>query len=154
VLGRQGAGASGLLGRLAGAFGRLLGRLTRLPTLPKVRRPRKVSRDIALSTHYANPMQDASLKARMNPKELVEYSYAALCALAYDMAVPRSTDQTPFEFIRSFPKPMDTLRDVARDLTNLYVLAAYSEEDIEEVVERDLRNFWYAFERVRAKAIR
>ncbi len=146
---RRGHG-SGALRRLFAALDRLLQRLTRLPALPRPRRRVRVDRAIAVSAQYRNPLRDAT----MSPAEMVQYSYAALCALAHDMAAPRRDDQTPFEFIETFPEPLRTLRDDAEDLTQLYVLSAYSNLTLEENVPDRLRRFWRQYERVRGAALR
>lgn len=155
---RDGDHSIGILGRIFRLLERLLRSMTRVPTLAERRVPRRIQRDVSLSQRYANPLQDAALKARMSPRELVEYSYTALCAFAHDMAVPREPGQTPYEFIRSFPEPLDTLRDVATDLTNLYVFSSYTDETedeaVAEAVENILHRFWHAFDKVRARVIR
>ena len=149
-LSRGSKGYSNVLRRFFGALDRFLQRITHLPSLPRIQRRRRVSREVSQSVHYANPIRNP----RMTPAEKVEYSYAALCALAHDAATPRGDDQTPYEFIRSFPEPLATLRDDARELTDLYVLSAYSGRPMDESCLDRLRKFWHTFERVRGAVVR
>ena len=149
-LSRGRKGYSNALRRFFGALDRFLQRITHLPSLPRIQRRRRVSREVSQSIKYANPLRNP----RMTPAEKVEYSYAALCALAHDAAAPRGDDQTPYEFVRSFPQPLATLRDEARELTDLYVLSAYSGQPMDETCLDRLRKFWHTFERVRGAVVR
>jgi hypothetical protein len=87
-------------------------------------------------------------------RSFVESSYTALCALAYDMGVPREVDQTPYEFIAAFPKTMSGIQEEAQELTELYVRAAYSSEIVQEETLDRLRRFWVAYDRMRERVIR
>jgi hypothetical protein len=153
LTGKSGRGFPALA-RFLKALDRFLQRLTHVPSLPKLRLPRRVRPEVALSTRYVNPLGDPALSRRMTPAEVVEYSYAALCALAHDLAVPRRTDQTPYEFIESFPASLGGLREDAIRLTNLYVVAAYSNLSLEPRHLDIVRGFWRSFEIVRAATIR
>ena len=84
----------------------------------------------------------------------VAESYDALCALAEDLGVPRRIDQTPYEFLRAFPRELRGLRREARELTDMYVRSAYSEEPLDDKALDRLRKFWMSYERVRARYIR
>ncbi len=133
---------------------RFLQRLIRVPALPKFERAPRISRNVALSARYRNPLRDASLSASMTPADLVANAYEALCALAYDLGVPRRDDQTPNEFIAAFPKALDRLREEAMELTDLYVRANYSNESLDARVEDRIRKFWLSYERVRNRIVK
>lgn len=129
---------------------RFLSSLTRLPVLPKRRRSIRVQRDIATSMRYANPTTgDRPMPLRAQ----VEYAYAALCALAYDLGVPRELSQTPFEFLNAFPVELETLREDGEMLTRLYLIAAYSPIEIDESVGDRLRRFWINYNRIRNRVV-
>lgn len=144
------APGSGFFRRFFAALDRLLQRMTQLPSLPRRRTPRRVSPQVALSSGFHNPLNDS----RMSPTEVIKYSYAALCALATDLATPRRPDQTPYEFIETFPDSMKTLREDAVDLTGLYVLAAYSNIDLTPQTLDTVRKFWRGYETVRRRVVR
>ena len=99
-------------------------------------------------------MRGEGIGSGADVRSYVESSYAALCALAYDMGVPRNIDQTPYEFIEAFPKTMSSIQEEARELTELYVRAAYSADIVEEEALDRLRKFWIAFDRMRRRVIR
>jgi len=132
----------------------LLTHLTRLPALPQRKRRIRVQRQIATSTGYRNSMGDPEQSAVMKVSDHVEYAYQALCALAYDLGVPRQEGQTPYEFIRSFPNELRGLQEEARELTRLYVVAAYSDQDMDARVQDRLRRFWVTYNRIRSRLIR
>jgi hypothetical protein len=133
---------------------RLLMHLTRWPTLPERKRRIRIQRSIATSARYANSMRNADPSKPMTTRDHVEYAYEALCALAYDLGTPRQTDQTPFEFIASFPESLETLREEAQELTRLYVMAAYSPIEMSQQLEDRLRKFWIVYTRVRNRVVR
>ena len=138
------------LSRFFGWVDRFIQSVTHLPSMPNFRRRRVISAEVSLSARYTNPLQSSA----MSPRDKIEYSYTALCALAEDLAVPRLKDQTPFEYIRSFPEILDTLRDDAVNLTNLYVVSAYSTIELDERNLDTLRKFWRSYENVRRTVIR
>ena len=140
----------GLLGRFFAALDKLLQRLMRLPTFPRIQRRVQVSRDVALSVKYLNPFADE----RMTPPDILEFSYSALCALAEDLGVPRRPDQTPYEYIGSFPEALASLREDAINLTSLYVLSAYGNVEMTEKNLDIVRRFWRAYSQVRNAVIR
>ncbi|MBI4558749.1 MAG: DUF4129 domain-containing protein [Candidatus Hydrogenedentes bacterium] len=140
--------------RFFNAVERFLERILRVPSLPKFQPRRHVQRDIALSANYRNPLGDPVQRERMTTADLVAHAYDAMCALATDLGVPRRVDQTPFEFIQSFPKELETLREEAFELTDLYVVSAYSAIPLEGRVEDRLRTFWRAYDRVRNRVVR
>jgi hypothetical protein len=133
---------------------RFISRFTRLPA-PRPRRKRlRVQRDIALSTQYRNSMGDPQLRKRMTTADHIEYAFQALCALAYDLGVPRKSGQTPYEFIRAFPEELGGIRKEAEELVQLYVVSAWSPAELPERVEDRLRRFWITLERVRRRVLK
>ncbi|MDK1020245.1 MAG: DUF4129 domain-containing protein [Candidatus Hydrogenedentes bacterium] len=134
---------------------RFLERVIRVPQLPKRRGPTRISPAVAMSTPFRNPMAGEGGGGR-SPKvrNYVAVSYDALCALAADLGVPRHADQTPYEFVKAFPRELRGLRREARELTEMYVRSAYSEEPLDEKALDRLRKFWMAYEKVRGRYIR
>jgi hypothetical protein len=145
-------GASRRSARYARVFDRLARFFRRLTQLPR-RRPRRarirVDSDIATSMHYHNPVGST-----MTLRAQVQYSYDALCALAYDLGVPREVDQTPYEFLAALPDPITGIEDEARTLTHHYVAGHYSTLPLPPSVAGDLRAFWQAYERLRGRMTR
>ena len=70
------------------------------------------------------------------------------------MGVPRKEGETPYEFIDAFPKVLDSLREEAVELTNMYVLSAYSGRDLAPGAEDRLRKFWHEYDFVRKRILR
>lgn len=143
-------------GRRGGRFAHLLDRLARLfrklTYVPKrtLRRPKvRIDRDIATCARFQNP-----LNGPMPLREKIQYSYDALCALAYDLGVPRDDDQTPFEFLAQLPEPIEDIRAEADALTQLYVAGSYSTLPIPDGAQEALRGFWQRYERLRSRTIR
>jgi len=139
--------------RFFNALDRFLQRITQLPSLPHMAPRRRISRDVATSAQYRNPMGDPARAGRMTLADNIEFAYTALCALARDLGVPRRDDQTPFEFIQSFPYELDSLREEAYELTNLYVISAYSPERLDDRIADRLRKFWVTYERARNRVL-
>ncbi|HIJ73543.1 MAG TPA: DUF4129 domain-containing protein [Candidatus Hydrogenedentes bacterium] len=140
--------------RLFEFIDRTLQGVTSLPSFPKREKRIRISRDVAICTRYGNPLADPERAAKVTPAEVVEAAYQALCALAYDLGVPRRDGQTPYEFIEAFPKQLKSLREEAVDLTDLYVVSAYSPK---KVTQRDLdrvRKFWRVYDRARNRVLR
>jgi len=137
------------LARFLLALDRHLERLARWPSLPNIRRSHKFKRKGSACFKYSNPLSDSVRSAHMTPADIVAYSYSALCALADDIGVPRHAGQTPYEFIEAFPQPLQTLREEAFELTQLYVVSTYSNTTTDEAVFDRLRTFWRTFEQVR-----
>lgn len=140
--------------RFLRALERLVDLLTTVPKFPERRERVRVQKEIATSRRYSNSMGDRELAARMTVNDHVEYAYQALCALAYDLGVPRAIDQTPYEFIETFPKELKGLKDEAMELTRLYVVAAYSPLEMDEKVTDRLRKFWQSYNRIRNRIVR
>ncbi|MBI2425713.1 MAG: DUF4129 domain-containing protein [Candidatus Hydrogenedentes bacterium] len=133
---------------------KVLSRMTRMPRMPKRRRRIRIQPVIATSGGFNNLMSDTGLGETMTANNHVEHAYAALCALAYDMGVPRAPGETPYEYLARFPKELEGLRAMAEDLTQLYVIAAYSPVRMDERVQDRLRKFWVRYTRIRGKVVR
>lgn len=133
---------------------RFLMRLARLPALPRWQRARRVSRNVSMSVQYRNPMADPALSGKMTRTDIIEQAYDALCALAYDMGVPRQPGQTPFEFIEQFPKEMRGLKPEAYEITNMFVQAKYGNKQFDENSLDRVRKFWMTYERIRGRVVR
>ena len=140
--------------RFFDALDRFLQRITRLPSLPKGRPRIRIDRDIATCAEYVNPLGRPEARGAMSMSDLVAHAYEALCALAYDLGVPRGPGQTPYEFIQSFPEPLRSLRTEAVELTGLYVRSAYSGQPLPPNTDMRLRKFWIEYERVRRRVLR
>lgn len=144
--------AAGRRGKRAGLFDRLARFFRRLTYVPKrkPRRPRvKVDRDIATCARYQNP-----LNGQGTLREKIQYSYDALCALAYDLGVPREEGETPFEYLARLPEPIEEMRPEAHALTHLYVAGSYSTLQIPDEAASELGKFWKRFERLRGRVVR
>lgn len=139
--------------RLLGALAAALRAVLQVPRLPRPGRVR-IQRDVATCAEYDNPLADPGRAARMAPADHVEHAYAALCALALDLGVPRHAEQTPYEFLRAFPHELHALREEAEDLTQLYIVAAYSPLALDERALDRVRKFWLTYERVRRRVLR
>ncbi|MGI6139591.1 MAG: DUF4129 domain-containing protein [Candidatus Hydrogenedentales bacterium] len=113
----------------------------------------RIQRSIALSSRYDNPRAKAD-NAPMTTQQHIAYAYEALCALATDVGMPPRYSQTPYEFLKDFPKRLNSIRDEAQEIIRLYVLAAYSKEKMNPRVEDRLRKFWIAYRAVRNYYVR
>ncbi len=132
----------------------LLKKIVRVPSLPTLRARPRIQRSLSAAARIQNPMHGEGAGSGADVRSFVESSYTALCALAYDMGVPRDADQTPYEFIAAFPKTMSGIQEEAQELTELYVRAAYSSEIVQEETLDRLRRFWVAYDRMRERVIR
>lgn len=128
---------------------KMLLRYLRLPTLPTFSRRKRISRDVATCAQIENPMTGQGTGSGEDVTEHIAISYDALCALAFDLGVPRKIGDTPYEFIRAFPKELNNLKSEAMELTELYVRSAYSPVPLDDSTFDRLRTFWVAYEKVR-----
>lgn len=129
-------------------------RITNWPRLPRLRRPIRIQRNIATCARYENPYAQTN-KPPMSIREQISYAYEALCALAYDLGVPRETSETPLEFMAHFPKVLNNIEEEARELTQLYLIAAYTNEPLDEQALRGrLQQFWTVYRRLRNRIVR
>ncbi len=133
---------------------RFLERVVRMPSLPQRKRRLHIKRGVSQSIHFASQMRGEGEAHRDQTTQYVAHAYDALCALAYDMGVPKLDDQTPYEFIHSFPKELKGIQKDAQMLTDLYVRAAYSELELDKRALDKLRHFWFTYESIRRRYIR
>jgi Domain of unknown function (DUF4129) len=133
---------------------RFLVKYARLPSLPKLKRRIRIDRDVSLAAKYRNTLSDPVRSKTMSTADQIEHAYDALCALAHDLGAPRAVDQTPYEFLDTFPEPLHHLRDEATELTELYVASAYSPVQYDERIHDRLRRFWVAYDQIRNKIVR
>lgn len=133
---------------------RFLQRTLRLPHLPNLRGRVRIQRSIATSARYQNLMGNKMFAANMTVPDHVAHAYEALCALAYDLGVPRKPGQTPYEFLQSFPEALSSIQEEAHELTMLFVQAAYSPDPMDIKVTDRLRKFWIMYNRVRNRCLR
>ncbi len=131
-----------------------LQRFARLPTFKERTRRARVDRSVSKSAQFVNPLARLSHGDTGDPRSIIATSYDALCALAYDMGVPRDDAQTPYEFLEAFPKELNALKTEAAELTQLYVQSAYSPVAIDPRVEDRLRKFWHTYEKIRGRVVR
>lgn len=129
-------------------------KVVRMPSLPKFRARPRVSRHIATSAHFNSPMGGVGTASNEDVASYVETSYDALCALAHDLGVPREKDQTPYEFLDSFPKALHPLKREAKVITELYVQSAYSNIPPDKATLDRLRKFWVTYTRIRNRIVR
>ena len=120
-------------------------------TFPKGRI--RIQRSIALSSRYDSPLGKPDTP-RMSTRSHIAYAYDALRALATDIGAPPKASQTPYEFLKNFPEGLQSLREEAEEIIRLYVVAAYSTEEINMRIEDRLRKFWHAFRIVRNHYVR
>ncbi len=153
VIGRRRKYLPEFLLRFFSWLDKLIEKIARVPSLPKFRRRRRISRAVATSLEFKNPMDGAVNSPDKTARDFVEHAYSALCALAYDMGVPREVGATPYEFIKAFPKEMSYIRDEAMELTEMYVHSAYSPYELDARTEDRLRKFWVAFDRLRNRVV-
>ena len=97
-MGRQRHRFPPFVGRFFDRLERILAALTHVPALPRFYRLPRIQRSIATCSAYESSL-GRSDRASMAPADHVAHAYEALCALAYDLGVPRGTGQTPYEFI-------------------------------------------------------
>lgn len=142
------------VGRFFGWLERFLSAFTHMPTLPRIRRLPRIQRSIATCSAYENSLGGTAGEGPMTLDDHAAYAYDALCALAYDLGVPRGTGQTPYEFIEAFPRPLRKLKAEARELTRLYVQSAYSPQRLEGADEQTIRKFWVAYNQARRRVLR
>ncbi len=141
--------------RFFDAVDQLIQRLLRMPSLPRLQwRQRTIQRDLATCVAYRNPMRSAMQQRGMTNADIIAHAYEALCALAYDLGVPRRPGQTPYEFLREFPRELKTLEEEATELTNLFVLSNYGGIRFDDRVQDRVRRFWQAYEVVRQRVVR
>jgi len=96
-------------------------------------------------SEFPNPFADGSAKKK-SLISLVEYSFAALDAWAWDRDTGRTPDETPNEFAARIGEEYPDLDEVGRKLANLYVRVLYSGEKLPAESLATLIEFWRTIE--------
>jgi hypothetical protein len=94
---------------------------------------------------FANPF-DSGVAGGQSPAELVEYSFAALEAWAYEHEQARQADETPLEFANRVARAASDLNQDAPRLANWYARLAYARGALPEVSREHVREFWRQLE--------
>lgn len=91
---------------------------------------------------FQNPFAPGSPFQSRPLRDLVMHIYHALLAYAALQGCERAPHQTPLEYLRDLPKPLEPLRRDVEFLTNLYVQAAYTGQPVAPDCLPALQNFW------------
>jgi hypothetical protein len=95
---------------------------------------------------FSNPFASGRA-ARLDPAELVVYSFRAMEAWAFEQGCSREVEQTPHEFARRLAAKGDAFAREARFLADLYCQAAYSRDPVPPADARQLDRLWQLMER-------
>jgi hypothetical protein len=90
---------------------------------------------------FANPFLD-SRAARLSPKDLVRYSFAALQAWARERGLARAPGETPLEFAARVGQDHPALEADVRRLANLYARAVYDYGPLPANAVEAVKRFW------------
>jgi hypothetical protein len=98
-------------------------------------------------SNFSNPFENGTAK-NMTLPQLIEYSFAALDAWAWDGDLGRKPAETPNEFAARIGEDCEDLNDESRALSMLYVRSLYSNSELpaKNAVET-LKAFWTAIDR-------
>ncbi|HLW68607.1 MAG TPA: DUF4129 domain-containing protein [Gemmataceae bacterium] len=94
---------------------------------------------------FSNPF-DTGTASGQSPAELVEYSFAALEAWAYEHEQGRQEDETPLEFANRVARGSSDLQQDAPRLANWYARLAYARGALPEASREHVREFWRQLE--------
>lgn len=94
---------------------------------------------------FPNPFADGSAK-RMSLEELVEYTFAAFDAWAWDRGRGRQPGDTPNEFAARIGRDFPALEEAGWRLANLYVRVLYSNAPLPDDARAVLKQFWQQIE--------
>ena len=115
-------------------------------------RLRRLGGAVAANAHgiaretLVDPFADRSL-ADKPPAEKVRHVYRAMLAYADLLECPRTPEQTPLEYIRSFPVELAPIREEAHALTRYFVQASYTPDQITDEQVDSLRGIWTTLQR-------
>lgn len=106
---------------------------------PMIRRPPPFA-------DFSNPFADGSAK-RMSLPELIEYSFTAMDAWAWDHDSGRLDHETPNEFATRIVENWEPMNPVGPRLATLFVRSLYSRDELpaKDAIET-LRTFWRTIE--------
>jgi hypothetical protein len=94
---------------------------------------------------FSNPFADGSAKQR-EPRELIEYTFLALEAWAWDRSVPRESGETATEFVARLGEEYPKLDAPGQVLAKLSAHALYSRGAVPKDTEWMLPKLWAALE--------
>jgi hypothetical protein len=92
-------------------------------------------------TEFRDPFQSGQ-HGRLQPEELVRYTFAAFEAWASDRGSPRTPDCTPQELINLAVDPKSPMHTEARRLIRLYGQVAYASQRVPREAVNELSEFW------------
>ncbi|HEV3144353.1 MAG TPA: DUF4129 domain-containing protein, partial [Gemmataceae bacterium] len=107
--------------------------------------PEEVVHRLRPFSAFANPFESGEAGGQ-SPAELVEYSFAALEAWAYEHEQGRQTDETPLEFANRVARASSDLNEDAPRLANWYARLAYARGALPETSREHVREFWRQLE--------
>jgi hypothetical protein len=96
---------------------------------------------------FANPF-DSGKADRMDPRELVRYTFEALEAWARERDLGRRPDETAQEFIARLGDELPTLEQEATRLGGLHARVEYARGGLPGSAVETVRHFWERLERV------
>jgi hypothetical protein len=115
-------------------------RRLRLLWLRFIRRWRRLPEPVEVLGEIFDPLEDPY--DGRPPEAVVRHLYLALLAYADRIGAGRRPEQTPYEYLRELPPQMHPLRSEAQTLTEAYVRASYTPEDVLPEEAEALRPIW------------
>jgi hypothetical protein len=94
---------------------------------------------------FRNPFRDGSA-AKKSPQELVQYSFAALQAWAFERGLGRSPEETPLEFTFRLGEELPALEETARKLSVLFARVVYARGSLPAGSMAAVQEFWTQLE--------
>lgn len=101
---------------------------------------------------YSNPFTDGSAQ-RKSADALVRYSFAALEAWAFEQALARRTDETPFEFAERVGIAEPPLASESNTLAGLYGRLAYARQKLPPESRAQIERFWRVLQQVQIRHV-
>jgi len=99
---------------------------------------------------YSNPFTDGSAQ-RKSADALVRYSFAALEAWAFEQALARRTDETPFEFAERVGIAAPPMATDSNTLAGLYARLAYARQKLPPESRFQIERFWQVLQQVQIR---
>jgi hypothetical protein len=91
---------------------------------------------------FADIFRDRALAESLTPAQITTHVYEAFLAYAELIGSGRKTQETPLEYLRRLPEKVQVQPDDARTLTNLYVQASYTPNELTGDHVGVLRAIW------------
>lgn len=91
---------------------------------------------------FADIWGQHDLASGMTPAQIVRHVYRAFMALCSLRGHPRPDHQTEFEFLRTVPPRIGLEPEDQKSLTNVYVFATYSPEQVGQAAVEQARDIW------------